>query len=71
MRTSGVSATGLDQCQGMLVSKLLPEHLPMPTLQRVRCAKLNCGFQTLVNVTVPQRECYNIVVWARAMLLIQ
>lgn len=55
----------------MLVSKLLPEHLPMPTLQRVRCAKLNCGFQTLVNVTVPQRECYNIVVWAHAMLLIQ
>ncbi|KAH0506957.1 Guanylate cyclase 2G [Microtus ochrogaster] len=42
----------------------------MPTLQRVRCAKPNCGFQTFVNVTVPQIECYNIVVWAHAMALI-
>lgn len=30
MRTSGISATGLDQSQGMLVSKLRTEHLLMP-----------------------------------------
>lgn len=70
MRTLGVSATRLDQCQGMLVRKLLTEHLLIPHSPESKICQAKLWFPNFSKCHSSPEGMLQHIVWARATVLI-